>query len=372
MYNSKTLLNAAIAELLKPINMGGEPYFANMIYRMNIEFTNKIPTMGVTVKNSKVVLYINEEFLNKLTTKQAADVLKHECMHILNSHLTRGKVYGKQNQKAYNVAADLAINHLIPETAKLYGATVEKLNKELKVKAKPEQLAEYYMEFIPKNNAPNLDCLDDHSGWDEIESDELAQEVVKKLVKDAHSAGVGQTSSEVNKLITEMLTSKVNWKNQLRMFVTNTVTFSKETTRKKRNRRYGIMFAGKRKEKKSKLAICVDASGSISDESFTQFFAEIDSISKVNDDIIVIEADTEVHSVYNYRPGMKIERNCAGGTAYNPSLQKAKELKADGIIFMGDFDCFDEPIDPKIPVLWVGVGSQECPANFGKTIYIKD
>ena len=49
----------------------------------------------------------------------------------------------------------------------------------------------------------------------------------------------------------------------------------------------------------------------------------------------------------------------------------AKKYKPDLIIVTGDFDCFDEPQDPGIPVLWVGISTtQKAPGNFGQTVYV--
>jgi predicted metal-dependent peptidase len=61
-----------------------------------------------------------------------------------------------------------------------------------------------------------------------------------------------------------------------------------------------------------------------------------------------------------------------GGTAYQPAITKAVELKVDGIIYMGDADAADTPIDPKKPFLWALVRNSPPPAKFGKVIRIKD
>jgi hypothetical protein len=40
------------------------------------------------------------------------------------------------------------------------------------------------------------------------------------------------------------------------------------------------------------------------------------------------------------------------------------------IAYLGDFDSSDIPVNPGVPFLWVGVGNQPPPGNFGKVLRI--
>ena len=86
----------------------------------------------------------------------------------------------------------------------------------------------------------------------------------------------------------------------------------------------------------------------------------------------IMEADMKIQNCYKYKKGMKIEAKGRGGTAYNPAFQKAKELRVDALIYMGDMDSSDQITErPKYGVLWAIVGKQEPPADFGRKIYVE-
>jgi predicted metal-dependent peptidase len=172
--------------------------------------------------------------------------------------------------------------------------------------------------------------------------------------------------------VTEMNKSQVNWKQQLRQFFVNTLNSSRIATRKRRNRRYGIIQPGFKKKPELHLGLCVDTSGSISDKELSTFWGEIASIHGHGVSITIIEADCVVQNVYEFDPKKTPEFKGRGGTAYSPAIQKAIELKVDGIIYCGDFDSADTPENPKKPFLWVGVRNSPPPATFGKVIYLEN
>ena len=142
-------------------------------------------------------------------------------------------------------------------------------------------------------------------------------------------------------------------------------------TRKKRNRRYGILQPGNKKKPELHLALCVDTSGSVSDEELSMFWGEMQAISGMGVKITIIEADCVVQNVYEFEPKKTPSFSGRGGTAYNPAIEKALEIKADGIIYCGDFDTADTPEDPKKPFLWVGVRNSPPPATFGRVVYLE-
>jgi predicted metal-dependent peptidase len=88
--------------------------------------------------------------------------------------------------------------------------------------------------------------------------------------------------------------------------------------------------------------------------------------------ITVIEADCAVQNVYEFEAGKTPNFKGRGGTAYSPAIEKAVELKVDGILYCGDFDSADTPENPKKPFLWVGVRNSPPPATFGKVIYLEN
>jgi predicted metal-dependent peptidase len=219
------------------------------------------------------------------------------------------------------------------------------------------------------------DTLDDHSVWENSEgNEEMQKEVAKQAVNDAVKSvgGIGNVPGEVASLVSEMNKSQVNWKQQLRQFYVNTLKSSRTPTRKRRNRRYGILQPGNKKKPELHLGLCVDTSGSVSDEELSMFWAEMQAINTCGVKITVIEADCAVQNVYEFEAGKTPNFKGRGGTAYSPAIEKAVELKVDGILYCGDFDSADTPENPKKPFLWVGVRNSPPPATFGKVIYLEN
>jgi predicted metal-dependent peptidase len=381
-----------------------EPFYGHLILKMHVIKSTRVPTAGVYITN-KIILEYNAEWFETLELIDAVMVLKHECEHIIREHIPRMKNIGITNpqlMKRFNIAADATINvNDLEETAeKIGGVTVKLLNEQLagmvnKANAKDNgkrqftpmidgQLTEYYYNRINEFADENSDLLengegsgmDDHSLWEESEgTEEMQKEVIKQNVNEAvkNSGGIGALPNNLVHLVSEMNKSSINWKQQLRQSFVSAQKSLRESTRKKRNRRYGILQPGVKKKPKLKVVVPVDTSGSMMGKPLEQAWTELAAIYKSSNEIemIVIEADCAVQNVYEFDPKKTPEFKGAGGTSYQPALDKAKELKADIIVFIGDMDSSDIPTNPQIPVIWCVTGKSKPPGNFGKTIYVE-
>jgi predicted metal-dependent peptidase len=385
-----------------------EPFYGHLILNMRIVKDNTCPTAGVWVTD-KVNLCYNEDYVNSLSLNSACKLLKHECEHIFREHIARAKQIGatsKEQHKRFNISTDATINrHDLLSSAKEHGwVTVAGINEQLKGliekhNAKPEnkadqrtftslddgQIAEYYYNKINEFADQNGDLLpqsgdgfgetDDHSQWEKSEgSAEVQKEVIKDSVNNAvkKAGGIGNVSGDIASIVAKLNESQVNWKQQLRQAVVKTQKSLRENTRKRRNRRYGILQPGIKRKPVVKIAVPVDTSGSMCGEPLRHAWAELASIHSASEvEITVIEADCGVKNTYEFDPKKTPQFVGGGGTAYGPALEKAKELKVDLIIYIGDMDAADTPKDPKIPVIWCVTGTSKPPADFGKAVYVK-
>jgi predicted metal-dependent peptidase len=365
------------------------PFYGQFLMRMNKIWTDKIPTAGVSITDT-VNFYINPDFLLKLNVQEAMDLIEHEILHVVYLHPLRSKELGddhnSSNHKLHNVAADAKVNEGLKHITVNQGVTTQRLNDQLKQKGSkdvlhPDDSSEQYYWILKKNQdiddedgSGYGESLDDHGQWSEsVANEAMAKAVVSQTGNAAaQAAGIGNTPSEMLKQLQRLSKSLVNWKQQLRQFFANALKHDHMRTRNRRNRRYGLLQSGKKKKQKLKIAMCMDSSGSVSDEAFAQIFSELDSITASGDvEVICIDADCQVAAVYDYKKGMKAERKGGGGTAYNPAINKSKELKVDGIIYAGDMDSADTPENPKMPFLWLVINSQsKPPGDFGKTVYV--
>lgn len=358
--------------------LNNERFYAEMLLRMNVSETARVPTAGVNVRNGEVNLYINPQWWETLTSTDKVGVLKHGCLHALHCHMGRG-AYSKN----WNIATDVAINQLIPElqeTIKTHGLwNVENFAKALKLdaeKIKPRESSEYYMELIQEHaenpsgsRGQGEGGLDDHSLWEEGDQGEAARAVVQDLVSKA-KRGAGSVPGDLQGIVDKLLSNTLNWRAILRRFVANAEEYVTTSTRHRRNRRYGIAHPGWRSDPILNVVVCTDSSGSVGDDEYTAFCAEIDAIHRAGTQITWIQADCQIQKVEKWKRGTAKVRSGYGGTAYSPALEKAKELRADVIIYFGDMDAADRPANPGIPVLWATVRGGKPPASFGKVVEV--
>jgi predicted metal-dependent peptidase len=384
-----------------------EPFYGHLISKMRINKSKDVPSAGVYITD-KINLVYNEDWLFAQDVVDIAKVLKHECGHILQEHIPRAKQIGavsKEMHKRFNLATDATINvaDLVKMTEKIGGVTVKSLNEMMqgmvdKANAKDNgkrlftpmqdgQIAEYYYNRINQFADENPDVCgkgeagdfgettDDHSTWEKSEgNEEMMKEVAKDAVNNAvkSAGGIGNVPGDVAALVNEMNKSQVNWKQQLRQFYVNTLKSSRMATRKRRNRRYGILQPGVKKKPELHLGLCVDTSGSVSDKELAMFWGEMQAIHACGVKITVIEADAQVQNVYEFDPKKSPEFKGRGGTYYQAPIKKALELKVDGIAFFGDGDCADTPQNPNKPFVWCLVRNSPPPADFGKVIRLEE
>lgn len=377
----------------------GKVFYAHFLMRMRTIWAgndHKVwgkqkPTAAVSITD-KINLYINPEHWNTLAPVEQIELLEHEIEHIIYMHPLRAKDYISTEKNAAgrflcaNISMDANINENKPTMAK-NGVTIAKLNKELKDMGSKYQLDakepweihyEKLMQAAKDNPEKGTggfgDPSDNHEAWAEsTDSKEVAEGIIKDAANKAKQAtGVGNMPQDMLREIENMNKASVNWKQQMRQFATSCQRFDFEKTRNRRNRRYGVIQPGRKKRPKLKICVINDESGSVSDNAFAQYGAELGEIHKMDVEITVIAADAQVHAVYNFDPKKPWVRSCQGGTAYQPGIDKAMELKADAIFYFGDMDSADTPTDPGVPFLWAVVGSQNPPGNFGKTIRITE
>ena len=381
-FKNKDVVSQAIVNLFE-----SERFYAELICQMRRFVSDKIPTAGVCVKD-QIELHINPEFFESLTLQERVSVLRHECEHILRDHIGRAKelapdiydnkkkdlednIINNMKHKTLNISMDCAINGNMTNLPE--GGVFPK-----QFDLENGQTMEWYLAQLKDNEkAKQLMKFDDHELWGESDGDkeilrEKVRQAVNKAAKSTRAAGKMTANNEL--LVSELNKAGVNWRQQLKRFAARTIETALDTSKKKRNRRYGILFPGTIKTESLHIGVAIDTSGSVSDESLKQFMSEIGNIAKYAK-VTVIEADTEIKNSYIYDPKKKYRVSGRGGTAYKPAFDffNDKNNEVDAMIYFGDMDCYDTEalIKPKYPVLWAIVGGQNPPANFGAQIRIE-
>lgn len=361
----------------------------------------------------------------------ANNTLVHNCYHVMFDHFSRFTelnpevfdkkekttkeiVEGMTNAQTLNMAADYAINEYLelPKTFRLFdkdgkcitqpaqicnekGEVIDNPNVGKDVEAKPllvvdlkkqhknvehKQTMEYYYDIVNDNKDENSDgtgdgkgsLIDDHSLWEKGSKDsQYIKEQIKGLVNDAAEAAKerksGSISYEIQALIDSLNYTPRNWKQDLQRFISRSQEILVESSVKKRNRRYGIIYPGIKTYPKLHVAVLFDASGSVSDDEAGQFFAEIKRIWENGTKVTVIEFDAKVNAVYEFNPKTPPKLHGRGGTMFSPAFEEVKNHDVDGIIMLTDGCNFDhnEVVKPKVPMLWAILEGYKCSYDWG-------
>jgi predicted metal-dependent peptidase len=346
--------------------MHKKPFYGYCISRMIRVYDNTIYLAMISVTNNQVKLYINPDRWNEHTITEQAAVLEHEIKHLICDHVTTRRSM-KGGHKLNNYAADLAVNCGItglPDSA----VTVEKFRKYIPDLQKDGTIEYYREQLLKLVNEIDDEDMDDHSGW----SDEaIDRHAVRNFFKESRDRyGAGNVPGDVLIQINKLLESVTDWRKYLNNFIESNIEDVTELTRKKRNRRTGILNEGKRLTESLHLAWAIDDSGSMSHEAISQAFAEMKRIHGLGTKITVMVGDAEISNVFDFDPSKIPDLKGGGGTSYQPFLDKAAELRVDGIVVFGDMECFDQLSYTKVPVMWAMTPGASPPASFGIPVTI--
>jgi predicted metal-dependent peptidase len=342
---ARNLIESSVSRLVTM-----QPIYGTVFLYLNKVERKDIKTMAVgSYRTTDLALYYNPDFTKTLTSHQLRAVLKHEALHILLHHIDRAHFYA-YNNKAYNIAADMAINcHIegLPGNA-FFPKTL----------GFPEhESADWYYEKLPKDGSEDGkgELVDSHDEWAEGDQDIIGEKIraiADKAIKEQEKKGWGDVAGNLAAKIIAANKPVVNWKKEVRYFINQIVLMGRKGTRMRPNRRWGYSNPGTKKDFVSSILVAIDTSGSVSDELLRYFITELNGmISHVKVDLI--QFDTQVYGKPEPFEKKKNELNIVGrgGTCFEPPILLADELHYDGLVMFTDgYAPF--PTKPKTRVLW--------------------
>lgn len=371
------MIEPALIKLLQ-----GDRFYADLLMRLKRVYTDRIPTAAVSLEGGGT-LYINPEFWSANEAAQV-QILTHECLHLLFDHIGRAKECGAG--PIFNVAADLAINDLIPgfpNQAIVQGklldlATVTNFKTKQFPDMQHRQAFEYYVEYLRQqggNGAGSGQPMDDHSQWGDSkltpeESRAVVRDLVEKAIANTKHAGK-EVPSVVRPYIEELFNSDLSWEEILRSVPEHAEVAYYESSRKRRNRRYGLDFPGEKVVRKCQVTVGFDVSGSISDEIVTKFGGVLNEICQ-KADVTVLFFDHAIQKEIVYEPGC-LDNGIpgGGGTNFAPVFDRAKELDSDALIMLTDGMCADQFDQPSYYTVWGILDGYTAPVAWGRSVVIK-
>tara|TARA_A200000159_G_scaffold147192_1_gene154070 strand:- start:1070 stop:2425 length:1356 start_codon:yes stop_codon:yes gene_type:complete len=379
--------------------MWSEPFFSKILRKVTKKESTSIPTAGVLAKEGQLFLWWNRRFMAGLTNDQVKGLLKHECYHLIFEHTTTRR---HDPHIIWNYATDLAINSLIPENelpegGLIPGKAFAELTEEQKqkmgekavtryetVSAKIESLpremsAEWYFGQLQDvadeiqeeqeaggqgepgepgdgegGGAPGMPGpMDDHDGWDELSDEERelvkgkVKQALEEAVRDADSSGQwGSVPGSVRGTLRDMISNEIPWQSVLKQFCGMTRRANRAGNIKRINRKYPGIHPGIERGYTSSIAVYIDQSGSVDDESLALFFGELKQLAR-RTKITVFNFDTQVdldsEREWDRSRTPGLNRTRCGGTDFEAPTKhaNANTSRFDGYLILTDGECYE-------------------------------
>lgn len=344
-----------------------QPFFATVLMSMPMIEEPSIPTAAT----DGVKMYYNAEFMNSLTVDQAMFVLAHEVMHVVMLHPWRRE---EREAKRWNVAVDHVVNLILKDSG------FELFDWVYKDPQFADMSSEAVYNKLPMDaGGGSGKCVDEHMDApgdeaDKAQSESKAQTLIAQAAKTAQMAG--KLPASLKQLVDEMLAPKVNWREELRRYMT-AVLKSDQSWRKGQRRfvHQGLYLPTLYSEGMGELVVGVDTSGSVWGK-LPEFMSEVSAIAAEckPERIHVVYCDTKINRHDEFEAGDFItpEMCGGGGTDLREIFDyiQVKGINPQVMVVCTDMET-PFPSMPEYPVIWAAVGRSAGP-GWGDEIRLGD
>lgn len=331
----------------------------------------------------------------KSHTYVAQNVVTHNCAQKFWDRM------GDRDPVIFNIAADLAINHILKESSFALPAG-GCFPGEGKFKRMPPGLSteEYYrllQQDLAKAKSPTQAFIDEaKSGMDpggcgqvlrpgdgtKQAANQASLDWDQRVAAAAQAAKYrGTLPAGIQGLVAQIGQSKVDWREVLRQFVSR--VSSNDFSWHKPNRRFlhqGLILPGMRSDELGDIVLVVDASGScFCKETQDAFASEMQGIL----DSFHVKVHIIYHDCQVYEPIVEWESSDGplvltpqggGGTSHIPAFEliEQKDIKPTCVVCLTDcFSSFPDQ-EPDYPVLWAVVGNPKPQVPWGQVVLLED
>ena len=390
--------------------------------------TSVVDNMPTACTNGRDEKY-GRKFVAELKEPELNFVVLHENLHKAYRHLTTWKKLHDEDHRLANAACDYVINLKLKDIDPSERTIAMPKWADGELKGKPMGLvderfrgmnAKQVFDILKQekkdrgdgnpcddgdpsdqeggksrgsNGNGTSEGFDDHD-WDgakemtEAEKKELEREIDQAIRQGvmAHQKIAGTGAGDLDLDLLELLEPKVDWREMLRDFVKSTCSAKDTSSWRRVNRRFlsmGTYMPSLIGEKVGHLVVAVDTSGSVGQEELSGFLTEVRGIAEEvkPSQVDLIYWDSRVAAHEEYTEGMvgdiinSTKPRGGGGTSPSCVSQylKDKRIEPECIIVLTDgYVGNDWGSDWTAPVLWAIVGGNDCVADNGKTVHVKD
>lgn len=386
------LITARVGLLLR------HPFFGNLATRMKlIDASDWCSTLATDGRN----FYYSNDFVNKLTAKEAEFGFAHEVLHNVFDHMGRRDF--REPQLA-NIAADYAANQIlkderigdVPKFIKIYqdnkyrGWSYEQIYEDVEknaIKIDMSSLGELLDDHLDGDGdgEDSGDGEDKNKGRPKLTAEEKKQirdEIKEAMVAASQAAGAGKVPAGVRRLIQDFTEPKIDWRQLLRMSIQSIFKNNFSFTRPNRKSQHcGAILPGMMNEETIDVSVAIDMSGSISDVQAKDFISEVKGIMDEYKDfkLDIWCFDTEVYNYVKFSGDtadeiMDYQVKGGGGTDFDANFAFMKEndiLPKKFIMFTDGYPCGSWGDEDYCDTLFVIHGNDSIVSPYGQTTYYK-
>lgn len=304
-------------------------FFGTLAVRMDLidasEWCRTLATDGRKI-------YYNREFVKSLSVDEILFGLAHEVLHAAYDHL--GRSAGLDRQLA-NMAQDYIVNYTLVKnnigrmikgglysedfTDEMTSEQVYTILKERQVEI--QMTLDDHLELGEGSGDDNEDGNGNGSGQTitvtvdgdengppvltEEELEEIREDVKTAVMNAAQAAGAGRVPAGIARLIKDLTEPKMDWREYLETYIKSAIKDDYTFTRlSRRSWSTNVILPGMDELEKIDIAVCIDTSGSMTEEMLRDFLSEVKGIMTQFEDfkLRLWTFDTKVYDYKVFTP----------------------------------------------------------------------
>ena len=346
-------------------------FFGSLMLFAQIETTKKLPTAATDGRK----IFFNEEFLYSLSSKEQNALMLHEVLHMALLHVTRRQ---NRDPHIWNIAADIVVNDLIERNTSFplpQGAITDTRFQDKSVEYIYEALLKSEKKYKlvindilqPGNSEQNEGDTNLSEPLSQEETDEIESfwkdkmEILKNSSEHNLSNGRGSLPAGIEQEISTILEPEVDWRHALWKYVGKTPADFDDLDRRFI---YKGLYLESLLTEAVEVSVCIDTSGSVSDELLMQFTGELKGIlrSYPNVKCSLFFADTDLAGPYEIDRIEQMPKAIGrGGTSFVPFFDYLKKHGEENnllgnnklsIYFTDGYGDFPQQ-EPDNPTMWL-------------------
>jgi predicted metal-dependent peptidase len=360
--------------------------YASVIMVGKYEVRDDVPT---ACTNGIDCLY-GTKFIKDMVDSDLRGLIMHENLHKVFQHMFLWQHLYEEDGRTANMAMDYVINLIIADISRRSngfitlpkGGLLDERFRNMDSQTVYNILREENDGQSPGNGE---DGFDDHD-WESGKG--MSQEEIEQVGKEINQAirqgqlMAGKLGGNQSRVLGSLLEPKVNWREQLREFVSSTAVGKDISTWQRVNRRWlqhDMYMPSTITENVGRIVVAPDMSGS-TEPYVSKFLSEVQGIcvntkpEKV--DLLYWDTDVAAHEMYTQEQLDKLTSSTkpkgGGGTDVTcvSKYLKDNQIKPECIIIMTDGYLNGDWGTWTAPVLWVIVGGNKVVPPMGTAIYL--